>query len=83
MIAQPTPLQRKAFELLQVDPAKIVPSTMPVLNPSKSRGIIAVLLILRSEVPLKVKPVSNASDTYEGHCPRCGPDRIADIVASE
>ena len=30
MIAQPTPLQRKAFELLEVDPAKIVPSTMPV-----------------------------------------------------
>ena len=30
MIAQPTPLQRKAFELLEVDPTKIVPSTMPV-----------------------------------------------------
>ena len=30
MIAQPTPLQRKAFELLEVEPAKIVPSTMPV-----------------------------------------------------
>ena len=30
MIAQPTPLQRKAFELLDVDPTKIVPSTMPV-----------------------------------------------------
>ena len=30
MIAQPTPLQRKAFELLEIEPAKIVPSTMPV-----------------------------------------------------
>ena len=29
LIAQPTLLQRKAFELLQIDPAKIVPSTMP------------------------------------------------------
>ena len=29
LIAQPTPLQRKAFELLQIEPAKIVPSTMP------------------------------------------------------
>ena len=30
MIAQPTPLQRKAFELLEIEPAKFVPSTMPV-----------------------------------------------------
>ena len=30
MIAQPTPLQRKAFELLEIEPTKIVPSTMPV-----------------------------------------------------
>ena len=30
MIAQPTPLQRKAFALLEIDPAKIVPSTKPV-----------------------------------------------------
>lgn len=29
LIAQPTLLQRKAFELLQIEPAKIVPSTMP------------------------------------------------------
>ncbi len=30
MIAQATPLQRKAFELLEVEPGKIVLSTMPV-----------------------------------------------------
>ena len=30
MIAQPTPLQRKAFALLEIDPAKVVPSTKPV-----------------------------------------------------
>ena len=28
-----------------------------------------------------MKPASGASITCEGHCPRCGPDRIADIVA--
>ena len=30
MIAQPTPLQCKAFALLEIDPAKVVPSTKPV-----------------------------------------------------
>ena len=29
-----------------------------------------------------MKPESGASNTCEGHCPRCGPDRTADIVAS-
>lgn len=29
-----------------------------------------------------MKTVSGASNTCDGHCPRCGPDRIADIVAS-
>ena len=29
MLAQPTPLQRRAFELLEIDPARIVASTSP------------------------------------------------------
>jgi len=29
-----------------------------------------------------MKTVSGASNTCDGHCPRCGPDRIADTVAS-
>lgn len=29
-----------------------------------------------------MKAASGASNTCDGHCPRCGPDRIADIVAS-
>ncbi len=29
-----------------------------------------------------MKTVNGASDTCDGHCPRCGSDRIADIVAS-
>ena len=29
MLAQPTPLQRRAFEFLEIDPARIVASTSP------------------------------------------------------
>ena len=29
-----------------------------------------------------MKPASGASNTCDGHCPQCGPDRITDIVAS-
>ena len=30
VMARPTALQHKAFELLEIDPGKLVPSTLPV-----------------------------------------------------